>query len=101
MEWNVIHADTRAQAIDDGNLVAVPESVCREAGITVPVAMTRAVWEGCGAWTATDTDRTGAIQDEDGRLWDALWMTATAIRRARLCDKHGVTVELYRVPRDG
>lgn len=99
MEWNVIHAYTRAQALADGNLVKVPEPVCSEAGIRVPVALTRAVWEGCVAWTEADGARTGALQDEDGRLWDVVWMTRSAISRNR--GRSRAEVELYRVPRDG
>ena len=39
----IIYAYTRAQAIEDGELVDVSETA-RESGIKFPVAVTRAVW---------------------------------------------------------
>jgi hypothetical protein len=96
----VIHTYTRADAIEDGNLVAVPADLAREAGIAVPVAMTRAAWEDCVAWTDTDeANKPAALQDETGRLWDMLWMTRTAIDLHR--GRSRAAVQLYRVPRGG
>jgi hypothetical protein len=46
------------------------------------------------------TRRKGAVQDVQGRLWDVLWMTRCAIRRAPRGTER-VPVQLYRVPRDG
>ena len=40
---DLIHSYSRAQAIEDGVLVDVSETA-REAGFTVPVAITRAAW---------------------------------------------------------
>lgn len=40
----VIHAYTRAEAIDDGVLVEVPESASRAAGFRVPMTMTASAW---------------------------------------------------------
>ena len=40
----VIYAYTRAQAMDDGVLVEVPESASRAAGFKVPMAMTATAW---------------------------------------------------------
>ncbi|PXV79112.1 DUF6573 family protein [Nitrosomonas eutropha] len=40
---DVIHTHTRAQLIEDGDLIDVSETA-REAGFMVPVAITRAVW---------------------------------------------------------
>jgi hypothetical protein len=40
----VIHAYSRAEALEDGVLVDVT-STAREAGFRIPVALTRAVWE--------------------------------------------------------
>jgi hypothetical protein len=65
MEWNVIHAYTRADALRDGNLVAVPDALAREAGITVPVALTRAAWEDCVAWTGRRQRPQGHPQRRD------------------------------------
>lgn len=93
----VIHGYSRASALADGALVAVAEDIAREAGFTVPVALTAAAWADCVAWTAEDNRQT--YQDESGRLWDVLRMTRYAIRRSN--DGSSCTVELYRVPRDG
>lgn len=95
----IISSYTRAQAIEDGVLVDVTETA-KEAGFKVPVALTRAVWEDCVAWGAEDSERHGVPQDESGRLWDLLWMTCLASRRAASEDIQ-VLVGLLRVPRHG
>ncbi|HHC72950.1 MAG TPA: hypothetical protein ENK54_08630 [Thiotrichales bacterium] len=94
----VIHTYTRAEAIEDGALVDVSE-MAREAGFRWPVAMTRAAWEDCVAWTDTDSDRQ-TYQDESGRLWDVLYMAQNAIR-ASGAGRCRIPFHLYRVPRDG
>lgn len=72
-----IHVYTRAQALADGVLRDAGE-MAREAGIRYPVALTSAAWEKCV------TIPPGVIgQDEDGRLWDVLWMFRLAARRAK------------------
>ncbi|MFB8031314.1 MULTISPECIES: DUF6573 family protein [unclassified Streptomyces] len=93
----VIDAYTRADAIADGTLVAVPEPIAREAGLRAPVAITRAAWTDCVEWSDTDSNRQ-TPQDEEGRLWDVLFMTAFAARRHT---RTPFPVELYRVPRGG
>jgi hypothetical protein len=93
-------AYSRADAIRDGDLVEAPASMCHEAGLTCPVALTRAAWDDCVFWNEATTRRKGIPQDQDGRLWDVLWMTRAAIRRSGR-DLSEVVVELYRVPRDG
>ncbi|MFF4248982.1 DUF6573 family protein [Streptomyces sp. NPDC001822] len=93
----LIDAYTRADAIADGTLVAVPEPVAREAGLRAPVAITRAAWSDCVEWGDTDSNRQ-TPQDEEGRLWDVLFMTAFAARRYM---RTTFPVELYRVPRGG
>jgi len=90
----------RAQAIADGLLVEVAEEITREAGFTVPVAVTAAAWADCVAWSAADNQRKGTVHDEQGRLWDVLWMTRCAIRRAPRGTER-VPVHLHRAPRDG
>jgi hypothetical protein len=90
-----IHTYTRQQAIDDGFLVDV-SSMAREAGITFPVAITRAAWADCVEWSEVDCKRQ-IYQDEAGRLWDVLWMLKLAAR-------HGgseIRFQFYRVPRGG
>jgi hypothetical protein len=64
----VIFAYTRKQAIADGVLVDVTETA-KEAGFKVPVAVTHAVW---AEYVAVPEGVEG--QDEQGRLWDVLWM---------------------------
>lgn len=90
-----IHTYTRQQAFDDGFLVDV-SSMAREAGITFPVAMTRAAWADCVEWTEVDSKRQ-TYQDEAGRLWDVLWMLKLAARRGG----SEIRYQLYRVPRGG
>jgi hypothetical protein len=74
----VISSYSRETAIEDGVLVDV-SSVAREAGITFPVALTRAVFEKC---VAVPADR-GWCSDESGRLWDVVSMLRFAIKRGR------------------
>jgi hypothetical protein len=59
--------------------IPVPASIAREAGILVPVSISPAVWERCVAWTSTTSNTTGIYQDQEGRLWDVLWMVRRAI----------------------
>jgi len=53
---DLIHSYTRAEALADGTLIDVSETA-REAGFRVPVALTRAAWFDCVAWTAEDSQR--------------------------------------------
>jgi hypothetical protein len=71
---DLIHSYTRAEAIADGALVDV-SSVAREASITYPTALTRAVWQ---RYVKVPPGVT--CQDESGRLWDLVWMLACAAR---------------------
>jgi hypothetical protein len=72
---DLIHRYTRADAIRDGVLIDV-SAVAREAGIPYPVALTAAAWERCVAVPL------GVLcQDEAGRLWDVLFLLASAARR--------------------
>lgn len=92
---SLIYAYSRAEALVDGALVDVSE-MAREAGFRLPVAMTAAVWADCVEWTDVDSVRQ-AMQDEAGRLWDALWMAGLAARRADR--EHRIVFKLNRVPR--
>src|SRR5665647_722936 len=58
---------TRAHAIEDGVLVDVTTDA-NQAGIALPCALTAGAWAEAVAWNA-DNRR---LQDEPGRLWDAL-----------------------------
>lgn len=88
-----IHVYTRAQAVEDGELVELPEAVCREAGFRFPVCVTRTVWESCIAWPEDEA----GMQDQAGRMWDVLWMARNAGLRAR--DASRVEYQLHVVPR--
>lgn len=98
-DWQIIHAYTRAQAIEDGVLRDVTAQA-RTAGFRVPVALTAAAWADCVAWDEADNDRKGTVQDEAGRLADVLTMTHLAIRR-NPGDTDRVRVQLVRTPRPG
>lgn len=64
----MIHGYSRADAIADGVLVDVSETA-REAGIRLPVALTRSVWV-----KYVEVPEGVLAQDESGRLWDILFM---------------------------
>ncbi|SCC95153.1 conserved hypothetical protein [Thiomonas sp. X19] len=73
---------TRAQAIEDGQLIDL-STTAREAGIVWPVALTSAAWGDCVEWTdATEARKGYTGQSESGRLWDVVWMLSLAIRSA-------------------
>jgi len=71
----VIFRYTRKQAIDDGVLVDVSQ-MAAEAGVKLPTALTRAVYE---QYVVVPPELKG-LQDDSGRLWDILWMFACAVR---------------------
>ena len=89
---DLIHSYTRQQAIEDGVLVDVSETA-REAGIRYPVALTRAVWA-----RYVEVPLGVECQDEEGRLWDILWMFRYGAEGAGpslyITDPDGNTVEL-------
>lgn len=78
----IIHAYTRAQALEDGELVDVTEWASADkgfmGGFTVPVAMTRSAW---AAIEAIPKSAEG-LQDVRGRAHDVLWMASLAARSA-------------------
>ena len=71
----VLYAYTRKQALADGVQADVSE-MAREAGLKFPVYLTGAVWE--NYVRVPDGVR---CQDEQGRLWDVVWMLRCAARR--------------------
>jgi hypothetical protein len=73
----VIFSYSRAQAIADGVLVDVTKTA-GEVGIKYHTAVTEAVWR---KYVAVPEGVAG--QDEQGRLWDILWMLRCAIVRDR------------------
>ena len=94
-QTNIIHTYSREQAIEDGFLIDVTTTAA-EAGFNCPVAITAAAWSDCVAWSEADTKRQ-TIQDEQGRLWDVIWMARQAARRGG--NRTGFC--LRRVPRGG
>jgi hypothetical protein len=62
----LIYTYTRKQALADGVQVDVT-TTAREAGITFPVFLTRAVWD-----KYVEVPAGVAAQDEAGRLWDII-----------------------------
>lgn len=75
----IIHAYTRQQAIKDGALIDA-SAAAKEAGFTIPAALTRAAWADAVEWTPADSQRQ-TYQDETGRLWDVLRMAMLAACR--------------------
>lgn len=73
----VIYAYTRKQALADGVQVDVTQTA-KEAGISFPMFLTRAVFD---AYVIVPPGVTA--QDEAGRLWDIVWMTRFAILQAQ------------------
>lgn len=66
---------TKAQAVEDGDAVEVPENIAREAGFKVPVYLT------IGAHAEVEVpESVESEQDYTGRLWDLLYLTAHAFR---------------------
>lgn len=92
-----IHVVTRKQLIEDGSLIDVSE-LGREAGFRVSVAVTREVWADCVEWSDEDSRRQ-THQDQDGRLWDVLFMAKTCAVNNRRAQS--ALFALYRVPRGG
>lgn len=74
----IIDAYTREDAIEDGVLVDVTKRA-REAGYTVPVALTSAVHDDV---TEAIPDSLKATADPEGRLWDLLWVGRVAFQPA-------------------
>ncbi len=92
----IVSLYTRAQAISDGILVDVT-ATAREAGFTIPMAITRTVWT---RLVRLPEDYRG-YQDEKGRLWDVVWMAAVYARRNRQTDRFTMTVLVRDIRQDG
>ena len=73
----LIYSYTTKQAAEDGMLVLIPADTSKEAGITFPVYITKAVWD---KYVEVPSGMEGE-QDESGRLWDILWMFRMAARK--------------------
>ena len=88
-EEDIISRYTRADALQDGDLIAAPEDLARQAGISVPVALTRSAWH-----KYIEPSYLPEMPDQDltGRLWDLLWMLRMSANRSR-----GSSVIVFRV----
>ncbi len=75
---------SRAQAIGDGVLVDV-STIAKEAGLSVPTVLTRHVWNECVEVAPV----LAGEQDEQGRLWDVVYMCGVALRSAVRAGQHG------------
>jgi len=73
---SVISVYTRAQAIEDGVLIDVSD-IAKEAGIKYPVAVTQRVWADI---VKPEEVLRRYCQEEDGRLWDIVWMLYCTIK---------------------
>ena len=98
MFGDVISTYTRAQALEDGVLID-PGTMAAEAGFKWPVAITADAWADCVAWSEDDSARQ-VHQDQDGRLWDVLFMAFYAVRTSQESGDR-ILFQLLRVPRDG
>lgn len=80
----LIYAYTRKQAVEDGLQVHLPvdHELVKNAGIKVPVYITRAVWD-----AYVEVPPGVKSQDETGRLWDILWMFRCATGQHRNTDR--------------
>ena len=74
---DIIHSYTRHQALEDGVLVDVSE-MAREAGIKYPTALTARVWHEV---VVPNEEQKSWGQDQNGRLWDVLYMFAFNARK--------------------
>lgn len=97
-ESDLVSSYSRAQALEDGVLIDVTEAA-KEAGFRLPVAVTHAVWVDCVLWGAEEKARKETCQDQNGRLWDVVYMAF----RAAQSNRQGSQVDfvIHRVPREG
>lgn len=66
----IIYSYTTKEAVADGTLVSISQETSKEAGIKIPVYLSRVVFDRY----VTVPEELKGEQDEDGRLWDILWM---------------------------
>jgi hypothetical protein len=83
----VISAYTRQQALLDGVLIDVTD-VAVEAGLCYPTCVTRAVWD-----RYVKVPEGVPCQDEEGRLWDIVWMLRCGIAESE--ERAGLRFKLY------
>ena len=92
----VIYAYTRAQAIADGVLHDVT-TTAKEAGIVLPTVVTDSVWGRC----VSVPESLRGQQDEEGRLWDVVYMASHYLREAKRSGVHSDQLTYEVLVRDG
>lgn len=85
----IISRYTRAEALADGTLIDVTARA-KEAGIKIPTAVTRGVWNEYVELTPAAVQ---AGNDLEGRLWDIVWMFRCAA--LRLPNQRELSFQLY------
>ena len=86
---DLISKYARAEALEDGTLVDVTERA-KEAGIKLPTALTRRVWN---EYVELSEAAKKAGNDIQGRLWDIVWMFRCAAVRSP--SESELTFQLY------
>src|ERR1035441_7446337 len=79
---NFVYCYTRLDSLKDGYHIDVSD-VAAEGGIRFPVFLTRSVYE-----TFVTVPPGVSCQDEEGRLWDIVWMLRHAIQRGQIGRAH-------------
>lgn len=101
-DFDVIYVYSRAQAIEDGNLVDVSQ-LAKQYDFRFPLAMTRGVWEDCVAWTDADQAGYTMEQSEGIRLETLLQYAYMEIQRHKREDNEQaleLSFAVCRLPRD-
>ncbi|MCK9412109.1 MAG: hypothetical protein M0Q53_07390 [Prolixibacteraceae bacterium] len=75
--WKIVSTYTRAEAVKDGVQVAIPKEISSEAGIKFPVFITQKVYN-----KYVSVPKGMDYQNEDGRLWDILYMFSMKARKS-------------------
>ena len=88
-EPEIISTYTRAEALADGTLIDVTEQA-KEAGVRIPTAVTRAVWNEYVALTPVAEKRGESVE---GRRWDIVWMFRCAA--LRMPNQSELSFQLY------
>ena len=87
----VVFTYSRQQAIADGILIDVTK-MAKEAGFQFHTAITFNAWDKCINW---ENDVEKMHQDEDGRLWDILYMASlTAVHSSG----NTILFDVYSIP---
>lgn len=98
-DWEVIYTYSRADAINDGELIDLTEWASSEkgfyGGFKVPVALTRALME-----TLKEFDDDSG-EDIRGRVNDVLWMAAAAARSEKNKDENAVAFRVLATDKTG